>query len=91
MRTFDPEIQAIQIQDFPDLGVGGGEHLEAPIQAEAIHLVGVDPAAHALGALQEQERDVRFVKAQGAAQPGEAASNDENPLVRTHGTLPRMT
>src|SRR5207253_384528 len=66
-----------------------GRHLEPAVEAEAVELVGADPAADGVGRFEDQERDADLAQSAGARQPGQLGADDQD--VRGGHGVPRRT
>ena len=80
-----PQVQRVEVGRGTQRGVGGVEHLEAAVAAEAVDDVRRDPAARPVRGLQHHHVEPAAAQHLRRAQPGEPGA-DHHDVVRTRRT-----
>ena len=76
------------MERMPGLGVGRVQHLEAGIEAVAIHHGGGHPATWLMTGLKQQKRYILAVQHPRAGQPRHSTTDNDN---RSHGSFPQVS
>lgn len=63
---------------MPHLGVGGVEHLEAPVQSVALDQVRGDPPSDRIGTLQQRYAEPGATQIDRSHQPGDPGTDDDD-------------
>ena len=81
---------ASRSDDGGQLGVGRVEHLEAAVERVAVDVVGADPAADGVAALEQPDLQAAGGQRPGAGEPGQTAADHDHVGVRlvAHRGLP---
>ncbi len=75
------EVERVHVELAVHLGVGGEGDLEATVEGEAVDDVAADAAADAVGCFVHLDPMSGVVEVDGARQPGEACSDDDDGCV----------
>ena len=73
-----PQVQGVEIGGGPQRRVGGVEHLEAAVAAEAVDHVGGHPPTRPVGRVQQQHVETAGAEQPGGAQPGQPGPDHDD-------------
>ena len=83
-----PQVEGVEVQVAGQLGVGGEQDLEAPVQAVAVDLVGAHPAPDPVRCLEHHDGPTDPGQGAGRGQPGQPGPDDGRVHLLGEGALP---